>query len=154
MINQNWVLLDSESTVNIFSNKKFLKNIRRCDTEQGLRVHRNGRFQDTCMIGDLPGFGPVWYKKGSLANILLSLAAVRKICRITMDTLEEMAIVVHKHNGNKMIFWRAVTVCTTMTLKVKPHQQTTRSSTRYKQTSPCIPNGSSRMPISPCESMN
>ena len=27
MINQNWVLLNSESTVNIFSNKKFLKNI-------------------------------------------------------------------------------------------------------------------------------
>jgi hypothetical protein len=50
MINQNWVLLDSESTVNIFSNKKSLKGIRRCDTEQGLRVHSNGSFQDTHMI--------------------------------------------------------------------------------------------------------
>jgi hypothetical protein len=103
-INQNWVLLNSDSTVNIFSNKKFLKNIRRCDTEQGLRVHSTGGFQDTHMIGDLPGFGPVWYNKGSLANIL-SLAAVRKICRVTMDTaLEEAAIVVHKHNGDKMKF--------------------------------------------------
>jgi len=43
MINQNWVLLDSKSTMNIFSNKKFLKNIYRCDTKQGLRVHSNGR---------------------------------------------------------------------------------------------------------------
>ena len=104
MINQNWVLLDSDSTVNIFSNKKFLWNIHHCETEQGLCVHSNGGFQDTThMIEDLTGFGLVWYNKGSLANIL-SLAAVRNICRITMDTLEEAAIVVHKHNGDKMKF--------------------------------------------------
>ena len=35
MINQNLVLLDNESTVNIFSNKKFLQYIRHCETEQG-----------------------------------------------------------------------------------------------------------------------
>lgn len=53
--------------------------------------------------GDLPIFSPVWYNKGSLAN-LPSLAAVRKVCCITMDTLTEAAIVVHKHNGDKMKF--------------------------------------------------
>ena len=100
MINQNWVLLDSESTVNIFSNARFLTNIRHCGNARGLRVHTNGGSQDTNMIGDLPGFGPVWYNKGSLANIL-SLAAVRKVCRVTMDTLEEAAIVVHKKNGER-----------------------------------------------------
>jgi Zinc knuckle len=31
-VNQNWVLLDSESTVNIFSNRKFLKNIPTAET--------------------------------------------------------------------------------------------------------------------------
>ena len=35
MINQNLVLLDNKSTVNIFSNKKFLRNIRHCEIEQG-----------------------------------------------------------------------------------------------------------------------
>jgi hypothetical protein len=56
------------------------------------------------MIGDLPGFGPVWYNAGSLANIL-SLAAVAKICRITMDTLTtEASMIVHKHDGTKMKF--------------------------------------------------
>jgi hypothetical protein len=103
MINQNWILLHSESTVSIFSNGKFLKNIRHCGNEQGLRVYSNGGHQDTHMIGNLPGFGPVWYNKGSLAN-LLSLAAVRKICRVTMDSLTEAAIIVHKHNGDKMNF--------------------------------------------------
>jgi hypothetical protein len=55
------------------------------------------------MIGDLPGFGPVWYNAGSLGNIL-SLAAVAKICRITMDTLTEASMIVHKHDGTKMKF--------------------------------------------------
>jgi hypothetical protein len=109
MINPNWILLDSKSTVSIFSNKKFLPNVRHCGTKQALRVHSNGGFQDTHMIRDLPGFGPpVWYKKGSLANIL-SIAAIRKICRVTMDTLAEATIIVHKHNGNQMKFLESKT---------------------------------------------
>jgi hypothetical protein len=91
MIDPNWILLDSESTVSIFSNKKFLKNIRYCGNSHGLRIHSNGGHQDTHMIGDLPGFGPVWYNAGSLANII-SLAAIAKICRITMDTLTEASM--------------------------------------------------------------
>jgi hypothetical protein len=42
MIDQNWILLDSKSAVNIFSNKKFLRNVRHRGTERGLRVHSNG----------------------------------------------------------------------------------------------------------------
>ncbi len=103
MINQNWILLDSESTISNFSNKKFLQNIRHCGTQHSLRVHSNGGHQDTHMIGDLPGFGPVWYNPVSLANIL-SLAAVRKICRVTMDSWKEAAMIVHKHNGDEMKF--------------------------------------------------
>jgi hypothetical protein len=61
---------------------KSLRNVRHCETEQGLRVYSNSGFQDTHMIRDLPGFGPVWYNKGSLASIL-SLAAIRKICHIS-----------------------------------------------------------------------
>jgi hypothetical protein len=94
MIDQDWILLDSESTVNMFSNRKFLRNIRLCDRERGLRVHSNGGHQDTHLVGDLPGFGTVWYNKHSLANIL-SLAAVRKIYKVTMNTDEEAAMVVH-----------------------------------------------------------
>jgi hypothetical protein len=53
-ISQTWILLDSESTVSIFNNKKLLKNIRHCGNEQGLRVFSNGGHQDTHMVGDLP----------------------------------------------------------------------------------------------------
>ena len=102
-IDPNWILLDSESTVSIFCNKRLLKNIRHCGDPDGLRIYSNGGHQDTHLIGDLPGFGVVWYIKQSLVNIL-SLAAVRKICRVTMDTSEEAALVVHKHNGQKLAF--------------------------------------------------
>ena len=43
----------------------------------------------------------------STDQYILSLAAVRKICRVTMDTLEEAAIVVHQHNGNKMKYLKS-----------------------------------------------
>ena len=89
--------------MNIFSNPRFLNNIRECNDKQGLRIHTNGGPQDTHMVGDLPGFGTVWYNPASIANIL-SLAAVRKICRITMDTEHEPAIIVHKRNGGTMKF--------------------------------------------------
>jgi hypothetical protein len=115
MIDQDWILLDSESTVCIFSNRKFLRNIRHCGTKEGLRVHSNGGFQDTHMIGDLPGFGRVWYNKGSLANILSLAPAVCRVCRVTMDSQQEAALVVHKHDGKKMKFTESKKVSTSMT---------------------------------------
>ena len=77
ILNPMWILLESASTVNIFANKSLLRNIRHCGSIEGLQIHTNGGIQITHLIGDLPGFGPVWYDGGSLANIL-SLAAVRK----------------------------------------------------------------------------
>jgi hypothetical protein len=58
-ISRSWILLDSESTVIIFSNRKLLKNIRHCGNEQGLRIYSNWGHQDTHLLGDLPGFGQV-----------------------------------------------------------------------------------------------
>ena len=47
--------------------------------------------------------GTVWYNPDSLANIF-SLAAVRKLCRITMDTSVEAALCVHCSDGLIMKF--------------------------------------------------
>ena len=55
------------------------------------------------MIGDFPDLGPVWYNSGSIANIL-SLAEVRKVCRVTMDTAAAPAMIVHRLNGTTMNF--------------------------------------------------
>ena len=55
------------------------------------------------MAGDIPNYGTVWYSDNSMANIL-SMAAVRKICRITMDTSVEVCVNVHRKDGSIMKF--------------------------------------------------
>jgi hypothetical protein len=54
-------------------------------------------------VGTVKHFGDVWFNADSLANIL-SMAAVRKVCRITMDTSVEAAMNVHRKDGTVMKF--------------------------------------------------
>ncbi len=101
LIPDTWLLLDSQSTVSVFKNRALLSNIRR--SPRTLRVHTNGGTQISTEIGTVKNFGDVWFNTNSLANIL-SMADVRKICRITMDTSIEPALIVHCQNGTLMKF--------------------------------------------------
>ena len=101
LIPSTWVLLDSQSTVSVFRNACLLTNIRASTNK--LKVITNGGTQTSTLVGNVPNFGPVWYNPKSIANIL-SLAAVRKVCRITMDTAVEAAMIVHKRDGLTMKF--------------------------------------------------
>lgn len=101
LIPKHWVLLDSQSTVSVFNNPSMLRNIRRAPTP--LKVYTNGGCQESHLIGDIRNFGTVWFNPDSLANIL-SLAAVRKTCRVTMDTSVEAALCVHRSDGTIMKF--------------------------------------------------
>jgi hypothetical protein len=103
-IDPNWILLDSQSTVSVFRNASMLTNIR--PSEQVLRAITNGGSQTSNLIGDFPNLGPVWYNPESIANIL-SLAEVRRVCRITMDTSESPAFIVHRLDGSEMRFEEA-----------------------------------------------
>jgi len=68
-----------------------------------LKVHTHGGTQISSLVGDIKNFGPVWYNPDSLANIF-SLAAVRKLRRITMDMSVEAALCVHRSDGLIMKF--------------------------------------------------
>jgi len=105
-INKNWVLLDSQSNCDIFCNKNLLSNVRK-EQGPGLTLQTNGGTLKTDLVGDVKGYDKVWYDSSSLANIL-SLANVRKRFSITMATGPSdpvPKIIVHKSNGEKMVFF-------------------------------------------------
>jgi hypothetical protein len=79
----SWVLLDNQSTIDLFCNADMLTNIRRCNTH--MNVQCNAGQRSTNMIGDLGGCGTVWYDPMSIANIL-SLSRVIEKFRVTFDS--------------------------------------------------------------------
>ena len=90
------VLLDSDSTVSIFCNADLLTDIHKVD--ESLLLVTNGGSQVSHHMGMLPDFGPVWYNPDSIANVL-SLAQVRSLRRVTMDSAVSPAFHVHKLDG-------------------------------------------------------
>jgi hypothetical protein len=77
---RTWILLDNQSTVNIFHNKDLLKDVH--TTGHCMRVWCNAGWTVMNMIGRLPGFpGEVWYNPNGIANIL-SLADTEKYYRV------------------------------------------------------------------------
>ena len=98
---KSWILLDTESTVSVFNNPDMITDIR--PSGSTLRVQTNGGYQDSNMEGTFRNLGRVWFNRASIANIL-SLAAVRKVCRVTMDTDIEPALHVHRKDGSVMKF--------------------------------------------------
>ena len=101
IIPSTWILLDSQSTVSVFKNRSLVTNIR--PSTRQLRVYTNGGTQVSRETCTLKNFGNVWFNAQSLANIL-SLAEVRRICRVTMDTSVEAAMHVHRADGTIMKF--------------------------------------------------
>ena len=100
-IDPAWILLDSQSTVSVFCNPSYLSNIR--PSPRVLHARTNGGHQDSRLIGDFPNLGPVWYNPASIANIL-SLSEVLAVCKVTMDSKVEKAILVHRVDGSIMKF--------------------------------------------------
>jgi hypothetical protein len=62
-IPESWILLDNQSTIDVFANQKLLKNIR--DSEKSMNIHCIAGITRTNLIGDLPGYGTIWYQPGT-----------------------------------------------------------------------------------------
>ena len=70
IININWCLLDNQSTCDIFHNSVFLTNIRLAPDGREIDIHCNAGILVVTMVGDLDGYGTVWYHSEAIANIL------------------------------------------------------------------------------------
>ena len=100
VINPNWLLLDTCSTVSVCCNKDMVTGIKPCGDDGPLRITTNGgaqAFYNTATLKMLPM--TVHFNAKSLANIL-SLSDVANLpgARLTMDTDIERAIVLHYNN--------------------------------------------------------
>ena len=80
---RSWILLDNQSTVDVFFDKTLLENLR--EAPNTCKISCNAGVVTTKLIGDLPGYpSPVWYHPEGIANIL-SLHRVGEHCRVQYD---------------------------------------------------------------------
>jgi hypothetical protein len=102
IIPKSWVLLDNQSTVDMFHNRKLLQNIRRVNSQ--VYIHCNAGTRWTDQQGELPGYGLVWFCPNAIANIL-SLHKVSRRCWVEFDSKEGNSFVAtNKVNGNVNVF--------------------------------------------------
>jgi hypothetical protein len=108
VVDPNWIVIDSASTVNLFANRFFLRNIRpAADSDEldsdKLVLHSNSGISTTTMVGDLPGFGTVWLDENAIANVL-SLSSVRERFRVTQDSEKYEGIRLFRPDGDFLEF--------------------------------------------------
>jgi hypothetical protein len=94
--------LDNQSTIDVFYNGALLSNIRAGTGT--MDIHCNAGVATTNLVGDLAGYGTVWYHPEGIANIL-SLSRVKEHgYRVTYDSHEGNRFIVHKPDGGSRTF--------------------------------------------------
>ena len=103
-IPDTWILLDSQSTIDVFSNENLLTGIKKATTTMYIRC--NAGIKSTNLQGHLSGYGWVWYFPDGIANIL-SLSRVKEKFLVTFNSALDNCFHVHKE-GKILKFREAV----------------------------------------------
>jgi hypothetical protein len=85
-----WLLLDNQSTVDVFANGDMLEDIHQVDDE--MVIASNGGSNVTSEMGTVPGYGLVWYDPVGIANIV-SLSRVREKYHVSFNSDNNIFIV-------------------------------------------------------------
>jgi hypothetical protein len=100
-IPKDWILLDSQSTTDAFSNPKLPRDMH--EVRGSLTIHAQAGKAVTKLRGTVPGYGEAWFCPDGIANIL-SLARVAKSRLVTFDSANGNHFAVTKADGKKRIF--------------------------------------------------
>ena len=89
------ILFDSDSTDTVFCNPRYVKNIR--NSKQVLTFDTNRGKMVSNQVCEVPHLRIHWFNKDSITNII-SLAHMIDKFRVTLDSNEEKALLVHFPN--------------------------------------------------------
>jgi len=65
-----------------------------------MNIHCNAGMASTSMVGDLPGYGTVWYHPEDITNILSLARIIEKGYHVTFDSKDgDNKFIVNKPNG-------------------------------------------------------
>jgi hypothetical protein len=101
LITKEWILLDSQSTTDSFSNHDLLMDIH--ELRGSLTIHTQAGKAVTKLRGTVPEYGEVWYFPDSIANIV-SLAHVANTRLVKFDSTNGNQFEVTKDDGLTRIF--------------------------------------------------
>jgi Reverse transcriptase (RNA-dependent DNA polymerase)/Zinc knuckle len=99
---RSWLLLDNQSTVDVVSNSELLVDIH--EGLGSMTIYCNAGSTKTTLVGELPGYGTVWYNPNGIANILSVSRVIDRGYKVTFDSQDRNEFVLEGPSGNKVIF--------------------------------------------------